>query len=153
MWTCFKSWLQNGKTSMNHSVSSIPQQFSLSYWTFASQQWGSLHKNWRVLCHENYRHKDGTTVTRWLWTIQSSKVCIVCSCEVSTHMIFFSTKTIQHRREMLGLKSSNQLKPTSGAMYNGNMWTLWQWQMHTLLLQDWAMKVNECICYITIYHG
>ena len=72
---------------------------------------------------------------------------------VSTHVIFcFSTKTIQRRRETLRLKSSNQLKATFENLepyiieIRERFPTMGQRQMRTLLLQDYAMKVNEWVC-------
>ena len=69
---------------------------------------------------------------------------------VSTHnMTSFSTKTIQRRRDTLGLKSSNQLKATFEFLepyimeIRERFPTMGQRQMRTLLLQDFAIKVNE----------
>ena len=71
---------------------------------------------------------------------------------VSTHNMTsssFSTKTIQRRRDTLGLKSSNQLKATFEFLepyimeIRERFPTMGQRQMRTLLLQDFAIKVNE----------
>jgi hypothetical protein len=64
-------------------------------------------------------------------------------------MFYFSTKTIQRRRDTLGLKSSNQLKATFEFLephiieIRERFPTMGQRQMRTLLLQDYAIKVNE----------
>jgi len=64
---------------------------------------------------------------------------------------FFSMKTIQRKQKLLGLKSANQLKATlevlKPCIADIQEWfpTMGKWQMQTLLLQDYHMKVNECV--------
>ena len=104
--TCFKSWLQNGRSSINYSVDSIHNSHigSPSFTDFFQADDEALQ-----VC-ENLKeyYFMGITDTKialraGFWTIQS-KVCITSCCGVSTHVIFYcSTKTIQHRRETLGL--------------------------------------------------
>ena len=106
-------------------------------WELRTQRW---HRCYKMTL--NYPKRQGTCMYHMLlW--------------VSTHVIFcFSTKTIQRRRETLGLKSSNQLKATFENMepytsiieIREHFPTMGQRQMRTLLLQDYAMKVNEWVC-------
>lgn len=77
---------------------------------------------------------------------------VECDCPSFYLIFYFSTKTIQRRRETLGLKSSNQLKATFEMLepcvmeIRERFPTMGQRQMRTLLLQDYSMKVNECVC-------
>ena len=74
-------------------------------------------------------------------------------CDIFFIFYFFSTKTIQRRRELLGLKSSNQLKATFEVLepcikeIRERFPTMGQRQMRSLLLQDYGMKVNECVLF------
>ena len=154
-WTCFKLW------SKRQSQHDSPREFNIvmsaplpDVWK-PTKRFFSVQKLKNTISWESRtRRWHGATVTRWFWTIQSSEWCIVlCCCGVSTDVIFyFSTKTIQRRRDTLGLKSSNQLKATFEMLEPHIMGirerfpTTGYRQMRTLLLQDYAIKVNEWVC-------